>query len=98
MVEHPEDSIGARVDRRRRRSTRRASGAHVIAGSALISSGVAYRLPHLEGCRRHRDVAHTERGERIEDGADDDRQCRGAAALAAGLYAEGRNLRAVLRR
>jgi hypothetical protein len=50
--------------------TRRASGAHVIAGSALISSGVAYRLPHLEGCCRHRDVAYTERGERIEDGAD----------------------------
>src|SRR6266436_7341013 len=50
-----------------------------------ILLGCPDRLPDLEGRRRHCDVAHAERGQCVEDGADDDGECRRAAAFAAGL-------------
>src|SRR5947199_6798279 len=56
-----------------------------LASPDRFYSGVADRLPDLEGRRRHRDVAHAERGEGVEDGVDDDGERRGAAAFAAGF-------------
>jgi hypothetical protein len=49
----------------------------------------ADRLPDLERGCRHRDVAHAERGERVEDGADDVRERRRASSFAAALMPNG---------
>jgi hypothetical protein len=50
-------------------------------GRSRFCSGVADRLPHLEGCGRHCDVADAERSQRVEDGANHDREGRGYSRL-----------------
>src|SRR5262249_31503890 len=50
--------------------------------------GAGDRLPHRKRRRRHLDVAHAVILQRIEDGADHDRERRGGAAFAARLDAE----------
>jgi hypothetical protein len=63
-------------------------GAQFLTRPLPICPSIADRLPHLEWRRRHSDVAYAERGQCIEDGADDDGECRRASAVAAGLDAE----------
>jgi hypothetical protein len=46
------------------------------------------RRPYLEGGGGHGQVAHSQRGKGVEDGADHHRQGRGATAFAAGLDAK----------
>jgi hypothetical protein len=53
-----------------------------IDGWCWLCSRVTDRLPHLKECGGHCDVAHAERGERVEDGADDNGECGCAAAFA----------------